>query len=201
MFCVLESLYQPLQGHKSKLPELKTGTCLSGPSTSATAWKKFSSLFPSTVLATAKLWSGNLEEILIALNQQLCYDSNKCFMLTKAYQWPFLLAISLTWLELCWPSLFRLVYFPKQKRPKHHPMHHRIVFFPFQAVWATWKSEAETLYQRSWEWYVRWRSPILLGSFNEIGLTCHFLDKVPVIPSGYTELFRGSRIYFQTLNV
>lgn len=132
MFCVLESLYQPLQGHKSKLPELKTGTCLSGPSTSATAWKKFSSLFPSTVLATAKLWSGNLEEILIALNQQLCYDSNKCFMLTKAYQWPFLLAISLTWLELCWPSLFRLVYFPKQKRPKHHPMHHRIVFFPFK---------------------------------------------------------------------
>lgn len=33
----LESLYQPLQGHKSKLPELKTGTCLPGLSTSATA--------------------------------------------------------------------------------------------------------------------------------------------------------------------
>lgn len=72
-------------------------------------------------------------------------------------------------------------------------------FFPFQAVWATRKSEAETLYQRSWEWYVGWRSPLLLGSLNETGLTCNFLEKVPVIPSGYIEPFRGSCINLESV--
>lgn len=66
-------------------------------------------------------------------------------------------------------------------------------FVPFQAVWDTGKSGAETLNERSWEWYVWWSKlcfPRHLESLTEISLTCDFLYKVSVIPVGYVDLFR-----------